>query len=462
MSDAAPNRLLSRLRRRRPQPQPATEPAEPLERLWEHVELLERLPKPRASSGVPEQLAGESLAARTELTPLERWEKISARSFKTYTAGSNHVRLRRLLDFVRDGDRVLDIGIGFGYVTAMLQRERRLAAYSGIDLKDQFIDAARDALRANGLDPAGADLEVGSVLDLDPAWVATRRPDVVLVLEVLEHIPDPAAALRALARSVPEHAIILFTVPLLGRLDGVWGHVSLFDRGRIEEICAQAGLTVHYVEPLHATWTLVAAAVGPETPDRLRPLLEAATAAPRALRKAASGRPHPAPGSYSVERVAIDSRQDYRRPGDDGEAVAVKGRLTGAYCEVTAPADAAVTGGVRLPMGRPTLIRLELSATNPEAIEELSVFGVDATGAERFGFRYRNRLAPFGAKKSYLLRPGVSTFYFRATDDGAEPGAVVALDVVMRVRRGGSSTLRVHRAAFAGTDAGAAQDDRSP
>ncbi|HEX8102549.1 MAG TPA: methyltransferase domain-containing protein [Solirubrobacteraceae bacterium] len=423
--------------------------------LWEEIELLERLPSgaPRGAQHRP----GEAEAARAELVPLRRWDKISERSFSTYLGDNNHVRLHRLLRFIRDGDRVLDVGIGFGYVTALLHRERRLEAYWGIDLREQYAEAARAALEANGLDPAAAQLEVKSVLDLDREWMDARRPDIALVLEVLEHIPDPAAALRALATTLPHEATVLFTVPILGRLDGVWGHVSRFDRRRIEAVCAEAGLTIHYVEPVHATWVLVAASASATAPERLAPLLAQPPFEPRRLRRAARERPHPRPRHYSVRPVPINGYGDYRRPQDDPEQVVVRGRLTGVFCDVTAPPDAALSGGLRVPVADPELVRLELGCEGAEHIEEISILGLDAAGRTRFGWTYRpSRMLPYdGVRRSYLLHPGQPTTRFRALPPAAG-GAVTALELAVRVAAGGSANLHLRRAAFAGPELDAA------
>src|SRR3954451_18003573 len=83
-----------------------------LEAQWEHVRLLERLPQPGGRGGGGARQARDALRARRELAVLRRWERGSDSSYRTYTNEAHHVRLRRLLDFVHDGDRVLDVGIG--------------------------------------------------------------------------------------------------------------------------------------------------------------------------------------------------------------------------------------------------------------------------------------------------------------------------------------------------------------
>ena len=435
-----------RLRRGRKHPQRP----DALEIQWEHVRLLERLPQPRGRGGVAAGQLAEASRAWRELAPLERWERVSESSFKTYVNRANHVRLWRLLDFVRDGDRVLDVGFGFGYVTGILLRERALAHYCGIDLKEPYLIAAQSMAEANRLDLSACHFEVKDALDITPEWMARHQPDLVLVLEVLEHVMQPERALAAIGRTIPRHATVLFTVPLLGRLEGVWGHVSLFDRRRIEAICTAAGLTLHHVEPLHSTWILVAASPSVEAPGRLAPIVSAAPAAPRQLQRAAGALPDLSYPSLSVTQVPMAADHDYRRPHDDAAAVKVTGRRTGVYCDVRSVGDAPTVGGVRLPVVEPAFARLQLSLTEPLDVEALRIAAVDGTGAARSTWAWeaaRQPLTP--GPHTHLLRPGHSTRALRAGGPGDVEG-VVALDVELRVRPRRAAGFRLHRAAYLG------------
>jgi 2-polyprenyl-3-methyl-5-hydroxy-6-metoxy-1,4-benzoquinol methylase len=389
-----------------------------------------------------------ALRARAELAPLRRWERISDRSYRTYVNGANATRIRRVLDFIQDGDRVLDVGVGFGYVTGMLLRERRLQHYCGIDLKQPFLDAVADMARANALDLRPHRLEVKDVHDIDPAWMAELRPDVVLMLEVLEHVADPAAALRALSATVEPSATVLFTVPLLGRLDGVWGHLSRFDRARIEAVCDAARLTIHHVEPVLGTWVLVAASTG----ARDERIVAAAAGAPRLNRRErrlAEALPRPSTGGYSVVGVLIDHKQEFARPGDDQAHVELDPRRIGVTCRVHAGPDAPAEGGVRLRVRDPGLIRLELTCFDPAAVTEIAVAGLDANGAPRLRWTWGGGRRPIdGTRRTHVLRPDASGERFRVTR-GGDPHDVVALDVVLHVRPGASAGMRLHRAAYA-------------
>ena len=425
--------------------------ARSLDEQWELIAALERFPRRSAQLGLAAQADREARRARATVAPLRRWARISGASYQTYLSDTNRVRLSRVLDFVQDGDRVLDVGIGFGYVTGVLLRDRRLEHYVGIDLKEQFRGAVTDMIEANELADRPVRFEVLDLHDLTAEWMASHRPDVALVLEVLEHIPDPAGALSALSAALPPETTVLFTVPILGRLEGVWGHVSLFDRARIEEVCGAAGLTIHHVEPVHGTWTLVAASHGATPPARLRsPAVTARTppALPRVSRGVLRRMPPPPPMSHSVTPVKIDGHQDFSRPVDPPDAVRLSHRRTGVFCEVQAPPGAAREGGARLPVTEPQLLRLELTCETPEALERIDVVGVDAGGAARLRWTWRHDHTAITAEPAtHVLRCGRSSGRFRA-EHGSDPSGVVAVDIVGRVRAGATAAFRVHRAAF--------------
>lgn len=95
---------------------------------------------------------------------------------------------------------VLDAGCGEGILTRWLADRLPGTAVEGLDLRAEAIEE----LRARGLTG-----RVGDVLALPFADAAV---DVVLALEVLEHLDHPAAALRELRR-VARRAVVV-TVPL--------------------------------------------------------------------------------------------------------------------------------------------------------------------------------------------------------------------------------------------------------
>jgi 2-polyprenyl-6-hydroxyphenyl methylase/3-demethylubiquinone-9 3-methyltransferase len=104
------------------------------------------------------------------------------------------------MDFIRThtpltGLRVLDVGCGGGILTEALAREG--ATVTGIDLAAGSLATARLHAKAQGLD---IQYRLTPVEDLAAAEPASF--DVVACMEMLEHVPDPAAIVRACAALV--------------------------------------------------------------------------------------------------------------------------------------------------------------------------------------------------------------------------------------------------------------------
>lgn len=101
-----------------------------------------------------------------------------------------------LIPHLRPGLRVLDVGCGPGTITADLaEAVGPDGEVVGIDRAEAALEAARATARARGL--ANLRLEAGDVYDLafeDASF------DLVHAHQVLQHLTDPVAALREMAR----------------------------------------------------------------------------------------------------------------------------------------------------------------------------------------------------------------------------------------------------------------------
>jgi SAM-dependent methyltransferase len=154
--------------------------------------------------------------------------------------------------------RILEIGVGEGHVTQRVRQRFPDATIVGVDLPDE--ELAGD-WRAADLACVFGD--------------ATRLPvpdgavDLVLAIEVLEHIPGPEAALAELARvcsgalvaSVPFEPIWrlgnIVRRRYVGRLGNTPGHVNHWTRGGFRRFVATRFDLDAVASPL--PWTIVRA-----------------------------------------------------------------------------------------------------------------------------------------------------------------------------------------------------------
>ena len=103
-----------------------------------------------------------------------------------------------------NGKTVLDVGCGGGILAESMAA--RGATVTGIDLADKPLNVARLHLMESG---QSVDYRLISAEDL-----ATQQPhsfDLVTCMEMLEHVPDPAATVRACATLVKPGGWVFFS-----------------------------------------------------------------------------------------------------------------------------------------------------------------------------------------------------------------------------------------------------------
>ena len=209
---------------------------------------------------------------------------------------------------VGPGDRVLDVGCGGGRHT--FEAYRRGADVTALDtdaaqLAD--VEAMAEAMRQAG--EAGPGAQGGSVTAVRADALAMPFPDGtfdrVVAAEVLEHIPDDAAALAEIVRVVRPGGTVAVTVPSYGPEKLCWmlsdayhandgGHVRIYRRAELVQLLRATGLQVlgmHHAHALHAPYWWLKCLVGVDRDPAAvrayhRMLVWDMTAAPRLTRTA--------------------------------------------------------------------------------------------------------------------------------------------------------------------------------
>ena len=101
-----------------------------------------------------------------------------------------------------EGKTALDVGCGAGLLTEPLARLG--ANVTGIDASPQMIAVARDHAAASGLQ---IDYRAGDVQELG------GRFDLITAMEVIEHVAEPAAFVRALAKRLASNGFLILSTP---------------------------------------------------------------------------------------------------------------------------------------------------------------------------------------------------------------------------------------------------------
>lgn len=133
--------------------------------------------------------------------------------------------------------RLLDVGCGTGFVL------------EGIRRRDPSLELAGADLRLTTLTEARRQMPRVSFLAADAfALPYDAEFDVVVALDVLEHIDDDRAALRALKNVVKPGGGVILTVPqhpwLWSEVDDFSCHRRRYQRSDLESKCADAGFEI--------------------------------------------------------------------------------------------------------------------------------------------------------------------------------------------------------------------------
>jgi 2-polyprenyl-3-methyl-5-hydroxy-6-metoxy-1,4-benzoquinol methylase len=403
---------------------------------WSLVDGYERLGVARSLEAFGHEVAVHIAHAHDTVAGLTPWDGARA-SIPVYEGDNNRLRFRRTLDFVFEGEKVFDIGFGRGYLCGLLLRDRAVAAYHGIDVAPAFVKYVANMIEANGLDGDRVHVSTGDVYDLDHETVATTGADVVICCEVLEHLPDPEKALRTIADALPAGADLIFSVPLFGRLEAVWGHCTVFDAARLKGMCETAGLYVHHVEPLANTWTFVVASRDPTPSQRVR--------------RAALSRPDstvPLAGIYDFRPVP---RAKFRagRWVVRTDTTVTPASYGDVLCEIVGrhatKADGGQYGGVTFRVDGLAALRIRMELPDRAPVEEVFVELYDGSRrVSRWQWQPKARQLAIGKVRRFSFRPRTDTrpFDYHGTEPTDFRIHINRVEVFVRIRAGAVLSLK--------------------
>ena len=180
-------------------------------------------------------------------------------------ASSNPIERRMMAGFFDCFDRfvdaaapqrVLEVGAGEGLVARRMLERRPDLAMAILDLPDPELAANWSDIPVGGVQ--------GSVETLP---FPDRSVDLVMAIEVLEHVPDPDLALREISRVTDSDVIV--SVPrepiwrignmargrYLGDLGNTPGHIQHWSKGAFVQLVARHLEVVSVAAPL--PWTMV-------------------------------------------------------------------------------------------------------------------------------------------------------------------------------------------------------------
>jgi ubiquinone/menaquinone biosynthesis C-methylase UbiE len=190
-------------------------------------------------------------------------------------ASPNPVEVRLMRGFLRClGDllprdapeKILEVGLGEGEISERVRDRFPLASMVGIDLPDEGLAGAWRERKITGM-----------FADISRLPFADASFDLVMGIEVLEHVPDPRAALEEIARVAREHVLLsvprepIWRVANLARgryvraLGNTPGHVQHWSRRQFANLVAEQFDPIAVRSPF--PWTFVSARPRPHRPS---------------------------------------------------------------------------------------------------------------------------------------------------------------------------------------------------
>ncbi|WP_238421405.1 class I SAM-dependent methyltransferase [Gordonia sp. 'Campus'] len=184
---------------------------------------------------------------------------------------------------VGPGTKAIDIGAGQGrHSFEMFRRGAEVIAFDMSESDMSDVGEMFDAMMAEGHVPASAKAraEVGDALRLP---YADNSFDVVLMSEILEHIPTDEGAISEMARVLKPGGVAAVTVPRYWPEKVCWalsdeyhevegGHVRIYKASELAGKLKSAGLEVtgtDHAHALHAPYWWLKCAVGVENKDNV-------------------------------------------------------------------------------------------------------------------------------------------------------------------------------------------------
>lgn len=180
-----------------------------------------------------------NLSAAQTITVINRSEKVSmfTRPEQNYAIADSIIDgiledraqpLCQIAKLLPEGATVLDIGAGSGILGRVLERAGKRVIIDGIEPNEFAVELARPFYRA---------IYQGYAQNYFQAIQATPY-DYVVLADVIEHIPDPAAFLAELLGNLPESTKLIVSIPNIAfggvRLALLNGTFDYVDSGLLE------------------------------------------------------------------------------------------------------------------------------------------------------------------------------------------------------------------------------------
>lgn len=167
---------------------------------------------------------------------ISRIPEISAKTWHILTSLNGKRRIETMFQYYY-GEKVLEVGIGTGYLAVMLIKEKGIKDFAGIDISEKNIEICKKLFEANKT--AGL-LEVAKGENLP---YVDGLFDTVILPEILEHVHKPELIIQEANRVLEDCGQLIVSVPAEGVMPPgkVAGHVQDFSKSDMEKLITENG-----------------------------------------------------------------------------------------------------------------------------------------------------------------------------------------------------------------------------
>ncbi len=144
------------------------------------------------------------------------------------------------------GTRIVEVGAGTGSFSEMLLR-KNIESMSMVEPSAEMYKTLGE--RMSGL-KTGVQIETYNSIFINIAEhiKSSQQPDSIVYVNVLEHIADDVAELRAVRRALSTNGRVFIFVPalrwLFGSFDRQIGHFRRYTKAELEDKCRQCGFKI--------------------------------------------------------------------------------------------------------------------------------------------------------------------------------------------------------------------------
>lgn len=165
-------------------------------------------------------------------------EQAAGRPSDGWTPSNQHIdekfgRTRFAIDYIFNSDKVLEVGCQDGGMSQHLSRAAGSGSLDLCDIAETYLKRATKFLHDKGLQVRNCYLGDACFIDFGDTY------DVIVAMEILEHVPDPRQLLRNLYKHLVHGGKILVTVPVDWR-DDLGEHLHNFTINDLIQIIGES------------------------------------------------------------------------------------------------------------------------------------------------------------------------------------------------------------------------------